>query len=241
MKNIPRPWIVTRHDPIEKLDDNLWLVRGDLPGLSKSAGFSRAMHIIKLSDGRLAFHNAVPVDETALGEIVSWGKLSILIVPMHLHAMDAHGFRERLNLEVFTSKVVADKVRAIVAVDGTLEDLPKDPALRCEVLAGTKFGEAAYVVQSGARASIVFCDAIHNNRRGTGFNGFMFRLLGFAGDGPKVPPMYKVRALRDGKALKRDLLRLADTPGLVRLVPSHGSVVSRDPAAALRNAANTFL
>jgi hypothetical protein len=69
----------------------------------------------------------------------------------------------------------------------------------------------------------------------------MFRLLGFAGDGPKVPPMYKVRALRDGKALKRDLLRLADTPGLVRLVPSHGSVVSRDPAAALRNAANTFL
>ena len=148
MAKARRSWIVTKHGPLQKLDDNLWLVRGDLPGLSKSAGFSRAMHIIKLSDGRLAFHNAVPVDETAL---------------------------------------------------------------------------------------------IHNNRRGTGFNGFMFRLLGFAGDGPKVPPMYKVRALRDGKALKRDLLRLADTPGLVRLVPSHGSVVSRDPAAALRNAANTFL
>jgi hypothetical protein len=38
-------------------------------------------------------------------------------------------------------------------------------------------------------------------------------------------------------ALKRDLLRLAETPNLVRLVPSHGEIVEQDAAGALRRAA----
>ena len=27
-----RSWIVTKHRPIEKLEDNLWVVEGDVPG-----------------------------------------------------------------------------------------------------------------------------------------------------------------------------------------------------------------
>ena len=233
----PRPWIVTRHDPIEKLDVNLWAVNGDVPGFPTAVRFERRMQIVKLSDGRLVFHNAIPLDDAPLAEVQAWGRPAILIVPHHLHAMDAHAFREKLGVRVFTSRKTVEKVRAIVEVDGTLEELPADPALRPEVLAGTKFGEAAYVVQSGPRASLILCDAIMNSRPGKGAPAVMFRLLGFAGAEPRVARGYKLRAVSDKAALKRDLLRLADIPNLVRLVPSHGEIVTRDPAGALRRAA----
>ncbi len=106
--------------------------------------------------------------------------------------------------------------------------------------AGTKFGEAAYVVKSGARASLLFCDAIQNSRPGRGVNGFMFKLMGFTGDELKAPPFYELRAVSDEAALARDLWRLADTPALTRLIPSHGLVVDRDAAAALRTAVNRY-
>ena len=47
----PRPWIVTPHGAIEKLEDNLWAVQGDVPGVP----FKRRMFIIKRSDGSLMF------------------------------------------------------------------------------------------------------------------------------------------------------------------------------------------
>ena len=233
----PRPWIVTRHDPIQKLDENLWAVNGDVPGYPTSARFERRMQIVKLSDGRLIFHNAIPIDEAALAEVRAWGRPAILIVPHQLHAMDAYGFRDKLGLRVFTSRQAVEKVRAIVEVDGTLEELPADAALRREPLGGTKFGEAAYVVQSGPRASLILCDAIMNSRPGKGVLALVFRLLGFAGAEPRVALGYKLRAVSDKAALKRDLLRIADTPNLVRLVPSHGEIVTQDAAGALRRAA----
>ncbi|HZX92941.1 MAG TPA: hypothetical protein VFE90_00385 [Myxococcales bacterium] len=90
MPKTPRPWIVTRHKPIQQLDDNLWSVHAELPGLSASSDFERVMHIIRLSDGRLAFHNAIPLEAEAMREVAALGKPSILIIPMHLHAIDAH-------------------------------------------------------------------------------------------------------------------------------------------------------
>src|SRR2546425_1516067 len=178
---MPRPWTVTRHDPIEKIDENLWGVSGDVPGFPRAARFHRRMQIVKLSNGRLVFHNAVPLGDAALAEVRAWGKPSILIVPHHLHALDAFGFQAKLGLSVFTASPAVEKVRAIVKVDGTLDELPEDPALRCEPLKGTKFGEAAYVVRTGPRARLSFCDAIMNSRPGGGFSGFMFRLLGVSG------------------------------------------------------------
>src|SRR5216684_8278099 len=49
MAKPPRPWIVTKHGPIEKLEDNLWVVAGDVPGIP----FRRRMSIIKRADGTL--------------------------------------------------------------------------------------------------------------------------------------------------------------------------------------------
>src|SRR5437870_4168250 len=77
MAKPPRPWIVTKHGPIEKLDDNLWVVEGDVPGMP----FRRRMSIIKRADGTLLFVNAIPLESSALAEVQAWGKPSILVVP----------------------------------------------------------------------------------------------------------------------------------------------------------------
>jgi hypothetical protein len=45
--------------------------------------------------------------------------------------------------------------------------------------------------------------------------------------------------VKDKGALRADLERLADTPDLQRIVPSHGDVVTSDPAGALRRVAAT--
>lgn len=57
----------------------------------------------------------------------------------------------------------------------------------------------------------------------------------------KTPPFFKLRAVSDKAALKRDILKLADTPGLARIVPSHGLVVDTEAAAPLRTAAARYL
>lgn len=69
----------------------------------------------------------------------------------------------------------------------------------------------------------------------------MFKIMGFTGPDVRTPPFFKLRAVSDKAALKRDILRLADTPGLARVVPSHGDLVSGDAASALRAAANQYL
>jgi len=241
MAKPPRPWTVVPHRPVEEIDENLWGVVSAVPDFPKGTGMDRRMSIVRLGDGRLVFHNAVPIDDATLAKVKAWGNPAILIVPMHLHAIDAHAFREKLGVAVYTSKTVIDKVRALVPVEGTVEEAPLDASLRPEPLAGTRFGEAAWVVQSGPRASLLFCDAIHNSRPGTGMNGFMFKIMGFTGPDVRTPPFFKLRAVTDKAALRRDVLRLAETPGLARVVPSHGDLVSADAASALRAAANRYL
>jgi hypothetical protein len=240
MPKPPRPWIVTRHDPIEELDDNLWAVNGDVPGFPPAAAFHRRMSIVRLSDGRLLFHNAIPLDDASLAKVRAWGKPALLLVPHHLHAMDAHPFREKLGLEAYTSGKAIVQVRAILPVEGPLEALPRDPAFTVEPLAGTRFGEAAVLVKSGPRVSLLLCDAVTNSRHGRGLAGLAFRLMGLSGPEPKTAPLYRLRAVSDKEAFRTELLRLADTPGLVRVVPSHGPVISQDPGGALKRAAAGF-
>ena len=236
-----RPWIVTRHDPIEELDENLWAVNGDVPDFPVGTGMPRRMCIIKLADERLLFYNAVPLDDEALAKVRAWGKPAILVAPVIFHTTDAHAFQEKLGLQTYIAQKGVEKLRASIPGALPLEELPKDPSLSFETLSGVKTGEPVFTLRSGPRASLIFCDAFQNSRPGFGMGGFMFRILGFTGQEPRTPPFYKWRVAADRKAIQRDLIRLAGTPGLARLVPSHGLVVSQDPAAVLRATAQKYL
>ncbi len=166
MAKKPRPWIVTRHDAIEKLEDNLWSVCGDVPGIP----FTRRMFIIKRADGSLMFYGmAIPLEETALAEVTAWGRPAILLVTHDQHMIDARPFAEKLGLRVYGPKPCEAKMRARAEIAGLLEDAPGDPTVEIVAVDGAKTGEPAVIVRSsgGQRVSLLVSDVIQNNPKGS--------------------------------------------------------------------------
>jgi hypothetical protein len=232
MARPPRPWIVTRHAPLARLDDNLWAVRGLVPG----ASFTRRMCIVRRSDGTLLFFHAIPLEEGALANVNALGRPALLVVGHDQHCIDARPFAERLGLRVYGPKERAARLRERVELAGTFEDLPPDPAVSVVSVPGSRLADAVAVVRSGggSRVSLLFSDVVQNSPP----NGlhWAFRVLGFSG-GPKVVPAYRLLFMRDREALRSGLAEWARLPGLARLVPCHGNVVSEGAAAALAAAA----
>lgn len=229
MPKAERAWEVTPHEPIEKLDDNLWAVRTRLP---KGRKGDRRMVIAKMQDGRLAFYNAAPLEESAMREIEAWGKPTFLILPYNLHMMDGHAFQQRLGLKVYGPKHDT-KMAARVKVEGGFEDFPKDATVEVVPGAGLKNGEPVMIVRSPdrKRTSLVFAD-IFMNIPSEGA-GLVPRLAGLAG-GPRIPWVMKAMFAKDTAALKAQLLQLADDPTLARLIPSHGHIVASNAGSTLK-------
>jgi hypothetical protein len=233
MPKTPRTWIVTRHDPIEKLEDNLWAVQGDVPGIP----FKRRMFIVKRLDGTLMFFGmAIPIEDELLAEITAWGRPSFLVVAHDQHMIDARAFAERLGLKVYGPKPCEAKMRARIELAGVLDDIPPDPNVQIMPVAGAKTGEPAVIVKSdgGRRVSLLVSDVLQNNPKDS--LGLLPRLMGFGG-GPKIVPVFKMMFLKDKGALKRQLAEWAELPGLSRLAPCHGDGVTSGVAAALKAAA----
>ena len=233
MPKPPRPWIVTRHDPIEKLEDNLWAVQGDVPGIP----FKRRMFIIKRADGTLMFYGmAIPLEDELLAEVKAWGRPSILVVTHDQHMIDARAFAEKLGLNVYGPKPCEGKMRQRAEITGMLEDVPPDPNVTITAVAGAKTGEPAVIVKSdgGRRVSLLVSDVLQNNSKGS--LGLLPRIMGFGG-GPKVVPVFKMMFVKDKAALKRQLGEWADMPGLARLAPCHGDAVTSGVANAIKAAA----
>ena len=221
------------HDPIQKLEENLWAVSASLP----RGRINRRMSVVRLGDGRLVFHNAVPLEEAAMREVEAFGSPSALVVPNGFHRLDIHAWKQRYpQLAVVCPAPTRPRVERLVPVDGGWEALPRDPALEALPLPGTRWGEAALLVRSSARASLLFGDAVMNIPRLPGGEGLLWRLLGSSG-GPRVTPLTRLVAVRDASALAGGLAALAATPGLARLVPSHGDIVASDAPRVLREVA----
>lgn len=227
-----RPWTITPHEEIQKLEDNLWAVEGFVPG----AKFKRRMCIIKRTDGSLLFFHAIPLEEKALDVIKAWGRPAYLVVGHDQHAFDAEAFREKLGLKVFGPKECEVKLRARLELSGTLEDIPSDPSVRFESVPGVKHGEPIVEVKSagGSHISLLFGDVIQNSPKDK--LPLPLRMLGFGG-GPKVVPVFRMLFMKDRAAMKNALLGWAKTPNLVRLVPMHGTIVDKNARELLEAAA----
>src|SRR4051794_2282138 len=100
MAKARRGWIVTKHGPLQKIDENLWAVEGDVPGVP----IKRRMCIARMVDGSLAFIHAIPLDDATLQEVHSLGRPAHLVVGHHQHCIDASPFQEKLGLRVYGPK-----------------------------------------------------------------------------------------------------------------------------------------
>jgi hypothetical protein len=232
---MPRPWTVLPHGPIEKLQENLWSVEADLP----QGPLKRRMGIARLRSGQLVLLNAVALDAPAMQQIERWGEPAFAIAGNGYHRIDLGAYKARYpQLRVLAAPPARKRVGAIAPVDGWVELLPRDPAVAVEGVGGTGMGDVVCTARAGERASLCFPgDVLMNVRPARGFPGLLLRLVGFVGE-LRVPRLIRWIGVRDRAALKAQLLRLADTPGLQHVFACHGPVVSVNPSGALRRAAS---
>ncbi len=225
-------WTVLSHDPIEKLSERLWRVEG------ASGPMRRVMAIAKRTDGTLAIHNAIALDDAEMAELDAWGKVSVLIVPNGYHRMDARIFKDRYpDAKVLCPAAARKRVEQVVPVDGTYEDFPADPAVELVTLDGTKQREGVMLVHDDAGTSVVINDAVFNMPHVSGFTGFVLRRITGSSGGPRVSRVSKWLVVADKPAFRAHLERLAQIPDLRRILVSHHEMITNDPGATLAGVA----
>jgi hypothetical protein len=226
-------WTVTEHGPIEKIAENIWRVEARLPG----APISRVMLVVKLASGKLLIYNAIALGDAQMKELEEWGAPAFMIVPNSGHRMDGRIWKTRYpDMKVIAPPGGKAKIDEVVAVDET-ECKLDDDAVSYPIIDGTAGKEGALIVKSKAGTTIAFCDAIMNMQKVPGFGGFMMGLAGFTGPKPKVTFPARMAIVKDKKAMRAALEKLAETPNLVRVEVQHGAPITDAPAEAIKGAA----
>lgn len=220
-------WPVLGNRPIEKLEDNLWHVAGAIPDMP----LERKMVVIKLGDGSLLVHNGICLPDGQQRELDAWGPVKYVIVPNGWHRIDGPRYAARYpDARVLCPVPARKRVAKVVRVDGDYASLPADPVLEVQTLEGSSVGEAVFIVRSGTRVTLVFNDTVFNQPHLPGLFGFVYKLIGSSG-GPKVTRLLKLLAVGNAKLLRAHLERLAETPGLHRVIPGHGDNVEGERAS----------
>ena len=192
------------------------------------------MTVARMRDGGLAVHNAIALEPELMAELDAFGKVRVLAVPSGFHRLDAKVFKQRYpEAKVVCPARARKKVEQVVPVDATYADAPGDEDVRFVHLAGTRDGEGAMVVRSGDAATVVVNDVIGNLPRLGGFFGFFFSPTGVA----SVPRYARWLMIKDKARMLAELEQLAATPGLRRVIVSHGAVIEGDAAGTLRQIA----
>jgi hypothetical protein len=226
-------WKVLPHDPIRKLEENLWYVRGMLGRIQ------RMMAVARLGDGRLVVYNAIALDEPEMKELEKWGRPAFLVVPSAGHRNDAKIWKQRYpELKVIAPAGAKKRVEEVVPVDDTSGDFG-DPSVRFVAPDCTEARDCLLEVHSARGVTVVINDLVVNMPHQRGVGGMVFRMLGFTGPQPKVAPIPRMMLVRDRAGLKSLLEELAARKDLVRVVMSHGQPIEQDCASALRAAAAT--
>ena len=238
---MPKPfteWTVLPHGKLSRLDDNLLSVTGDLP--MPVGDFPRRMTVVRLHDGRLVIYSAIALDEIEMPALVAFGEPGFLIVPNDIHRMDAKIWKDRYpQLRVVAPAGVRRQVEEIVPVDDTEPDFG-DPQVSFVTVPGTQEREGALVVRTWSGTTLVVNDLIWNLEDRPGFGGWLFHVMGFTGEAPRIPAIVEMRAVKDKLALRGQLERWARIPGLNRIIVSHGKIVSRDAPGVLDRLAESL-
>ena len=217
------------------MEDGLWHLDATLELLP----IGRRMVILRMGDGTIAVHGAVACNPEALAAIEALGPVRWIIVPSGHHRMDAPAWKARFpDARVVAMPASRPRVGEVVAVDGDYTALPAGGAVTWQALDGVP-AEAVFLHRAPDGAvTAIFNDAFMNLPASLpGWKGFVVKLMGSTG-GPKVTRTAMFFIVKDRAAYAAHLRRLADTPGLARLVPAHGELLTGDPAGALRRAAD---
>jgi hypothetical protein len=235
---MPKPfteWKVLPHSKLTAIEDDILTVVGDIP--MPVANMKRRMTVVRLRGGRLVIFSAVALDEEEMHALENFGEPAFLIVPNDHHRLDSKIWKDRYPaMQVITPQGAREEVEKVVHVDATSADFG-DPDIALMTVPGTREHEAALEVRRPNGTTLVLNDVVGNMRNISGFGGWLLRMIGFAGDKPRVPLLIKLAMIHDKAALAVQLRRWAELPSLKRILVSHGSAIEDDPRGALRELA----
>ena len=235
---MPQPfteWKVLPHGKLTAIEDDILTVVGEIP--MPIGDMKRRMTVVRLRGGRLVIFSAVALDEEEMRALEDFGEPAFLIVPNDHHRLDSKIWKDRYPaMQVITPQGAREKVEEAVPVDATTVDFD-DPDIELITVPGTRQHEAALEVRRPTGTTLVLNDVVGNMRNTSGFGGWLLRMMGFAGDKPRVPFPIKVAMIGNKAALAAQLRRWADLPSLKRILVSHGSTIEDDPRGALRELA----
>ncbi len=224
-------WTVGPHGALERLDDGLVSVAGEI--VMPLGRFPRRMTLVRLADGGQLVWSAVALDDGEMAKVESMGPLRVMVVPNAGHRMDAHIFKARYpGLTVITPKGSLEAVSEAVAVDAT-DDVIGDPNVQFVTVAGTAEAEAALIVRRPGGLTLITNDIIGHvtHPHGLGAN-IMARLFDYGVHQPSVPRTIR-RYIKDPAALAGQMRQWSQLPGLVRIVVSHVDPITARPAEIL--------
>ncbi len=221
------------HQPIEKLEENLWIVEGPVPG---PGPLHRRMTVIRLKDKNLVIHSAIALDDNGLTELTGFGEPRYLFVPNHFHRIDADKYKQTFHqMKVICPQASRRKVAKKVDVDGDAGLLPNDESVQAHMLRGTKDREYVLTINSIDGVTLLFNDALFNMPAKKGIMRLLQKIMGYGG--LRVSVIGKMVLVQNKKEFANRLRELAETPRLKRVIVSHGNVVATGAAAKLKQAA----
>ena len=232
MHRVPATWPRRHHGKVQRLSENLWLVRGPVPGML----IQRQMVIARDESGRLLLHSALALNPFGMAELEAFGTPTWLVVPNGYHRLDAPAYKKRYpGITVVAPRGSVDRVSEAVTVDLTYDEFPASAAIKLESAPWLGAQEGVVHVRSSDGATLVFNDLLWTLPHGSWSRAF-YRCLR---QGPQVPFLAKRMFVSDARALRAWLLRLARTEQLIRLVPGHGAPIhSKASDVLLRVAAS---
>lgn len=215
---------------LRAIANNMWVVDGTIQ--MPPCPLPRRMTIARLVSGDLVVFSTIALDNNGLAEVEALGRPAFLVVPNAFRREDAPHWKSRYpTMRVVTPERARAAVDVVIKVDDTVGDFG-DPTVHFVPVAGTK-GESAMIVRHESSATLVVNDLIGIVQDSRGIMKVVLTLMGFAGSRPQVPRMFKKRAVEDAALVAKQFRDWAATPGLVRIVVSHGSIIEDAPPLLL--------
>lgn len=227
-------WRVRPHGRLEAVTASIRTITGSLR--MPLTTLERRMTVVRLDDGRLVIYSAIALAEAQMRELEAWGTPAFLVVPNHLHRLDAGAWKQRYpRLRVVAPAGSRASVSEVVPVDTTEPDFGQD-SVRFVELEGTGGREAALEVHEQGTITLLLNDIVGNLPAS---HGFVLRAMGFAGARPRVPRVIRRALVKDEAALRSRFQQWANLP-VRRLVVSHGTPVLEGAEQVLLELANSL-
>ena len=237
MPKLHNEWKVLPHGPLREVEPGLLTVVGQIQ--MPLGNFPRRMTVVGLAGGRTALWSPIPLVEGEMKRVEALGQPAFLIIPNPGHRLDARPYRARYpQAKIITAPGAEKRVGEAVPVDDSNADLGQTAEL--VTVAGVDQLELAMFVRHEGGVSLVTNDIIGNVRHPKGPGAWiMSRLMGY-GPSPQIPRVARRMFIKQPQELAAQMRDWATTPGLRRLIPSHGDIIESQPSTVLLRLAQSL-